>query len=181
MTASLLRVTCSVEPSLVGAMTASLLRVTSSTSRVVLCSFTSDQLTPCAMSKFDAPVSDDRRAEAQARSAKIAARHAQALRSSLPDDPTLGADASTLRESYLTPLEVLLEIANDTSLPVAMRVAAARGAAPYCHRPQTVTQKLQGDGAQLVVGVDPATLAKLSPEDLDAAEKVLMRIVARGG
>jgi len=120
------------------------------------------------------PLEVERRAENEVRGRGI-------VRSALPDNPALGPDASALRARFKSPLELLIEMANDESLPYAARQRAAIAALPYMHIPQTVTQRVQGDAPAVVVEVDPIALAKLSPEELEAAEKVYAKLVAQMG
>lgn len=78
----------------------------------------------------------------------------------------------SLKASDLKPLDMLLAVLRNDSLPLPVRLDAAKNAAPYCHKKMPMA--IEG-GDKPVIGLPMDALRSLSAKELKALEELLSK------
>lgn len=116
--------------------------------------------------------------EITAQAIALSAQRAAAQRgagSILPPDPALPPDAQQLRTMYKTPQEMLMAIANDTSLDIDVRMAAMGKLLPYTARQPAARSEVAVSDDTHAASLLAAMRAELKAGTLTRDELVAMR------
>lgn len=89
----------------------------------------------------------------------------------------LGNDDTDLwvKNSGMTPVEFLTRTYRNGFQPMQHRISAAKAVLDYAHRKLPQKLELEATGNVSVQQLDAAALSKLSPEELEALEKILLK------
>lgn len=84
-----------------------------------------------------------------------------------------------VKNSGLTPVEFLTRTYRNGFQPMQHRISAAKAVLDYAHRKLPQKLELETTGSVSVQQLDASALSKLSPEDLEALERILSKAGAK--